>query len=230
MWTRREVLVAAGLIGTFTAALTAAQRLPAPAGRGAALRIGLLQSAPPFVDGDDLGGSRERAFAALMVQLAQSVSAHARLDWLALGNAPLAAAAPLPASARRAFTFEPHSAETAALRTFARRYCLRLTLGAWWREQGARSEPRLLAFERDGMLSTHRLEVVAGGSAASTLCLACARLGLPGAWIEPAADPATAPLASAPLGGGTRLFGVDGRTLASATTQFETCVVGELPD
>ncbi len=230
MWTRREVLVAAGLIGTFTAAVPAAQRLPAPAGRGGALRVGLLQSAPPFVDGHDLGGSRERAFAALMVQLARSMSVCSRLDWLALGTSPLAAAALLPTRARDAFALEPRSAEIDALRAFARRHELRLTLGAWWRERGVHSEPRLLALEGDGRLSTHRLEGVADGPAARTFCVACARLGLPGAWIEPAADPATAPNVSAPVGGGTRLLGADGRTLAAAKTQFETCVVGELPD
>jgi hypothetical protein len=228
MWTRREVLLAGGLLGAATAAPLAARLPPAP-GHGGPLRVALLQGAAPFVDAADLRGSRERAFAALAVLLERSADAAPRLDWLVAGAWPLAAAAPLPAAASRAFALDPGSAEIAALRDFAKRRELRLTLAAWWRDRAMRIEPRLLAFGRDGALSAQPLPATVATEPRETFAAACARLGLAGACIEPACDPATAPQVTAPRGGGTRLLGADGRTVAAATTQAETCVVGELP-
>jgi hypothetical protein len=227
--TRRQVLVGAGLVGACGVAPVQAMPWPAGGRRAGVVRAGLLQSAPPFVDRADLSGSRERAFAALHVLMERSAGSHGDLDWLVAGIWPLAAGYPLPAVERAAFALDPGSPEVCRLRGFARRWSLRLTLGGWWRGRDGGVSRRLVAMDPDGRLTVHPLPAGPARPAADGFAAACARLGLPGAHVAPASDPALAPYVVAPSGGGTRLIGADGRTIAEARTPAETCVVGDLP-
>lgn len=229
MWTRRGVLMGTGLAVAGVVAPRSVWSTDARARRSGALRVALLQSASPFVDSVDLRGSRQRAFTALMVQLERSAAAHRQLDWIAAGVWPMAAATDLPPVAAAAFALANDGDEVATLREFARRHAICLTLAAWWRGRGDRIAPRLLALDRDGTLTTAVPTSSLQATPTAAFAATCARLGLPGAWIEPAADPATAPGVRAPLGGGTRLLDAQGHTIAMATTQAETCVVGALP-
>jgi len=184
VWTRRRLLLSSGAIAACLPPLAAA--LPSFAAPRGPLRVGLLQSAPPFIDARDRVGSSQRALAAFIVLIERSIAADPAIDWLAGGPAALE--------------------------------------GALGRDGSA--SKKLLVFEPDGSLSTARLNHSDAWIDAAIFAAACARVGLPGAYIEPACDPATAPDVYAPIGGGTALYGADGAALARATTQAETCVVG----
>jgi hypothetical protein len=228
MWTRRQVLVGAGLAGALGPSGILAVP-PAPAGtRTGMLRVGLLQSAPPFVDEADLPGSRQRAFAALRVLMERGADAHPDIDWLVAGPWALAVAGSLSPGARAMLALHPGSAEVLQLRGLVRERALSMTLPAWWRDRDGQVAARVVSVARDGSLAVHE----PGGAMAAwpheTFRSACARLGLPGACVEPARDPAAAPHVALPVGGGTRLVGANGRTIVAAVTQAETCVVGDL--
>lgn len=212
MWTRRRLLLSSGAIAACLPPLAAA--LPSFAAPRGPLRVGLLQSAPPFIDARDRVGSSQRALAAFIVLIERSIAADPAIDWLAGGPAALEGAL-----GRR-------DRKLASLHEIAHSHQIRISLGSRWRERDGSASKKLLVFEPDGSLSTARLNHSDAWIDAAIFAAACARVGLPGAYIEPACDPATAPDVYAPIGGGTALYGADGAALARATTQAETCVVG----
>jgi hypothetical protein len=227
MWTRRDVLLAGTVLGAGASAAPLVAALPRPATlrRADLLRVGLLQSVVPFIDPLDLPGSRARAFAALRLLLERSLEQYGDLDWLAagafaLGHAQVTTPASLPALA-----LEPHSDEIRALRLLASRHGVQLSLGAAWRMRGGAIAPHLLLVDRDGALQTQRLRP---GPSAAGMAVACARRGLPGAWIAPARDPALPPPLRSIVGGDTVLLDAASTVIAAAATQAETCVVGDL--
>jgi hypothetical protein len=230
MLTRRDVLLAGTVLGA--GAVPAVAALPQPhaphhAGR---LRVGLLQSAVPFIDTADLAGSRVRAFAALQLLLERSVEYSPGLDWLAAGAFALGHDRVASPAARAALALTPEAPEIRALRQFALRHRLQVTIGAAWQPRRSAASLHLLRIDAQGGLSAHALQEQAGSVCAADAGLAdaCARLGLPGAWLAPARDPALAPTLTAIIGGDTALLGRDGRVLAAAATQAETCVVGDV--
>lgn len=230
MWTRRELLLTGAALGASTAAFAA--ELPRPrAMRGVgALRVGLLQSAAPFIDLADLPGSRARALAAVQLLLERSVAAHPELDWLAAGSHALGHDRVTSAASAAALALTAASPEVQALQQFAVRHRIRVSIAATWQPRRGPAAMHLLLIDAQGALGAHPLRehAPAGCDDGSGLSAACARLGLPGAWLAPARDPALAPTLSAITGGDTTLFGRDGRVIAAAATQDETCVVGDV--
>jgi hypothetical protein len=203
----------------------------------------LLQSAQPFIDLHDLGGSRQRAFAAFRALLERSAMDHPPLDWLAAGAFPLSGPGPFTAFVLARFALDDSCAEISSLASLVAELELRLTLGAWWREPGGFIAPRFLVFDRQGtwqVLQAPAAQRLAGESGlrvnmhtrpcseSERFADQCRRLGVYGARIEPACNPAPPPGVSTPINGGSQLVAPDGRVLARAKTQGETCVVTEL--
>lgn len=230
MLTRREVLLAGTVLGAGAAPLFAALPRPLASHHAGRLRVGLLQSVAPFIDSADLAGSRMRAFAALQLLLERSVESCPGLDWVAAGAFALGHDRVASPAARAALALTPDAPEIRALRQVALRHRLQITIGAAWRPRRSTASLHLLRIDARGELSAHALREQAGPecTADAGLAGACARLGLPGAWLAAARDPALAPTLHAITGGDTALLGRDGRVLAAAATQAETCVVGDL--
>lgn len=227
MWTRREVLLTGTVLGAGAGAAPLVAALPRPAALRSAgkLRVGLLQSAAPFIDPLDLPGSRARAFAALQLLLERSLGHHGDLDWLAAGAFALGQQQMWTQEARAALALQPDSDEIRALQRLASRHRVQLSLGAAWRMRGGAIAPHLLLVDPSGAVRTQLLRT---GTAAAEMAAACARIGLPGAWIAPARDPALPPPLQAVVGGDTMLLDGTGAVIAAAATQAETCVVGDV--
>lgn len=230
MLTRREVMLAGTALGVAAAPVFAALPRPCASHHAGRLRVGLLQSVAPFIDSADLAGSRARAFAALQVLLERSVESCPGLDWLAAGAFALGHDRAASPAARAGLALTPDAPEIKAWRQFALRHRLQVTIGAAWQPRRSAASLHLLRIDARGEFSAHALQEqpASGWAAAAGLAGACARLGLPGAWLAPARDPALAPTLHAITGGNTALLGRDGRVLAAAATQAETCVVGDL--
>jgi hypothetical protein len=230
MLTRREVLLAGTVLGAGAVPVVAALPQPLASHHAGRLRIGLLQSVAPFIDTADLAGSRLRAFTALQLLLDRSVESCAGLDWLAAGAFALGHDRVESPATRAALALTPDSPEISALRQFALRHHLQVTIGAAWQRRRSAASMHLLRIDAHGAVSAHPLQQPAatGCGADAGLADACARLGLSGAWLAPARDPALAPTLPAITGGDTALLGRDGRVLAAAATQAETCVVGDV--
>jgi hypothetical protein len=224
MWTRRAVLVAAALAGTAGTSLAAAFPLQPARGAGQGIRLGLLQSAEPFIDGRDLAGSRRRALAALQVLVARALADGGPLDWLACGPLPLSGAGPFPATALHALALVPACPEVRWLRRLAQREQVRLSLGAWWQRADGQVVPALVVGERNGDLGVWPWRQVA-----TDLAARCQHLGVYGVRIQPAAPVMLPPMVSAVTGGETSLLGPGGEVLATAATRAETLVVADLP-
>lgn len=230
MVNRREVLLAGTLLGAGAVPVVAALPRPAVPRHPGRMRVGLLQSVAPFIDPEDLAGSRVRAFAALQCLLERSAESCTGLDWLAAGAFALGHDRVVSPAARAALALTPGAPEIGALRQFAVRHRLQVTVGAAWRARRSPAALHLLLIDAHGELSAHALQEREGTGcdADAGLAHACARLGLPGAWLAPARDPALAPTLPAITGGDTALLGGDGRVIAAAATQAETCVVGDV--
>ena len=142
MLTRRQLLVSAGLLGSASVSLAAALPLPRAAIGRNGLQLGLLQSAQPFIDTQDLAGSRQRAFTAFSLLLQRSADQHPQLDWLAAGALPLSGPGPFPPAVLAQLALDSHSAELAWLADFAGERRLRLTLGTWWRDSATVIKPK----------------------------------------------------------------------------------------
>ncbi len=109
--TRRQLLMSAGALGAVRIPLADAATARRVSVASASLRLGLLQSAQPFIDLQDLRGSRQRAFAAFRALLERSATDHPPLDWLAAGAFPLSGPGPFTASVLARFALDANSAE-----------------------------------------------------------------------------------------------------------------------
>ncbi|MEZ5459897.1 MAG: hypothetical protein R3E65_11510 [Steroidobacteraceae bacterium] len=230
MLTRRDVLLAGTVLGAGAVPAVAALPRPRASRHPGRLRVGLLQSVAPFIDTADLAGSRRRAFAALQLLLERSVESHAGLDWLAAGAFALGHDRIESPAARTALALTVDAPEIGALRQFARRHRLQFTLGAAWQPRRRAASLHLLRIDARGELSAHALQEQAGARCNADIALAekCRRLGLPGLWLAAARDQALPPHVSVIMGGDTALLDRDGRVIAAAATQAETCVVGDI--
>jgi len=232
--TRRQLLISAAVLGTPVAALA----LPDKPG---VLRLGILQSRQPFVDSNDIEGSRERAFAAYRVLVRRSLAEHGRLDWLAGGAFPLSGPGPFPQALLERLALTEHSAEVQWLKSLAQTHRLRLTLGGWWRDTTGGIEKRLLSFDSRGQcraLPTCGREVLErlqlhmpaqhGMPSLSGFAAECARQRRYGAWIEMLQGPELPPGVRPPLLRGSAVVAPDGGLLAHAGLQAESCLVAEV--
>lgn len=234
MLTRRQLLISAAVLGTPVAALA----LPDKPG---VLRLGILQSRQPFVDANDIAGSRERAFAAYRVLVRRSLDEHGRLDWLAGGAFPLSGPGPFPRALLERLALTEHSAEVQWLKSLAKTHRLRFTLGGWWRDAEGAVEERLLTVDRHGewrvsataergapeQLQLH-MPARHGMPSLSGFATECGRQRRYGAWIEMLQGPALPPGVRPPLLRGSAVVGPDGGLLAHAGMQTETCLVAEV--
>lgn len=230
MLTRRELLLAGGVLGAGAAPFAAALPRPRAARRPDRLRVGLLQSAAPFIDAADVAGSRSRAFAALRLLLERSLESHDGLDWIAAGAFALGHDRVASPALQAALALTPSSPEIHSLRQLAVRHRVQVSLGAAWQPRRGSIALQLLVLDAQGHLGVEpiRDQPVRPGRAVDAMSAACASRGLAGAWLAPARDPALPPTLPAITGGDTALLGRDGGVLAVAATQAETCVVGDV--
>jgi hypothetical protein len=230
MWTRRELLLTGTVLGAGAAPFAAALPRPPTTPNGGRLRVGLLQTVAPFIDAADLAGSRARAFAALQWLLDRSLEAQPDLDWIAAGAFALGHDRVMSPAALAALALTPAAPEIGALRQLAVSRRVQVSIGAAWQPRRDAISMHLLVIDAQGALGAHPLheQHTARCNAAGAMSSACARLGLPGAWLAPARDPALPPPLRSITGGDTALLGRDGRVIAAAATQAETCVVGDL--
>lgn len=230
MTTRRQFLLATGVLGTPLASL-----LPFPAAGQGSLRLGLVQVRAPFVDQRDLGGSRARAFTALRVLLQRSLAEQGPLDWLATSALPLSG--PLPAGSIGSFALSDDDAEMAWLARFAVEHGLQLELSAWCRDRRCRAALRRLRFEPDGTRSSHPYRAATGparpGLALDTefrpgsdtmLAERCRRYAVYGAGIATCQGPKLPPDVPALHVGTTRFVDPGGRVLAQLSPGDEGCL------
>ncbi len=224
MLTRRELLLSVGAFG-----------LPVRYPAQGSTRFGALQSRSPFMDEQDLPGSRARAFAAFRVLLQRSVQRYGPFDWLAAGALPLSG--PGPFGSPRQIALHSHSEEVQWLTAFAHSQRMQLTLGAWWSATGHEVAPRLLVFDRDGELRVsprRALHAVAGLGLElperpelryADLTALCRQRRSYGVRIETLAGPPVPPGAMPFAGSGSFIVGPDGRAVAAADRYAEACLV-----
>lgn len=224
MLTRRELLLSMGAFG-----------LPLAVAAKGGTRFGVLQSRAPFIDINDVRGSRSRAFAAFRALLTRSVAQQGRLDWLFAGALPLSGSrAAVPPDQ---LALDERREEVRWLAAFAREQQLNLALGAWWRAAGNPVQPRLLEFDNEGRLRVQalhasgevagvcverpqRLEARRDGLAA--MCRARRSFGVrvvtPGGPLAPPGAVPANDLCSC-------IVAPDGAVLAAAEPQAEACLV-----
>ena len=237
MFTRRQLLVSAAAVGI----PVVAAGIPLPAGhRG--LRLGLLQSQQPFIDLNDIAGSRERAFSAYSVLIRRSLEDKGPLDWLAGGAFPLSGAGPFPPSIMKQLALTEGSPEVQSFKSLAKTHRMKLTLGGWWRETGMGFAYRQLIFDGRGEfrallptqqsvservqlhLPTHR----GSPSLRPGFARQCGHLHRYGAWIEMLQGPAAPPGAQPVMCGGTAIIDPNGELIARASAPTESCLVTDL--
>jgi hypothetical protein len=232
--TRRQLLGSTAVL-----ALPAATALAFPAAPDSRLRLGLLQSREPFMDANDIAGSRARALEAYRLLIQRSLDKHGPIDWLAGGAFPLSGPGPFEARLLAGIALSAEFAEVRSLAALARENRLRLTLGAWWREPGIGVVPRLLFFERDGhwrvvlpnqQRPSARVHLRAPETPGTPPTLAtfaeqCRRRQCHGAWTETLRGPAFPAGAPLPIRNGSAIIAPDGRAVARAGLTAESCLV-----
>ena len=237
MLTRRQLLVSAAVLGLPVAA---AARTSPDLSRGR-LSLGLLQSREPFIDPQDIAGSRARAFNAYRVLIQRSLDQQGALDWLAGGAFPLSGPGPFPEPVLKQLALTDSCTEVASLAALARNCRLRLTLGAWWQETGTGAVPRLLVFDGSGQYRTQpppgnracdgmqlHMPAWAGVQSMAALAAQCRRQARYGVRIEMLRGPAAPPGARPAMSGGSAIIGPHGKLIAHAGPQAETCVTAEV--
>lgn len=237
MLTRRQLLVSAAAISMPVAGAAVAF----PDAPRSSVRLGLLQSRQPFIDFNDIAGSRDRALTAYRVLIRNSLEEQGSLDWLAGGAFPLSGPGPFPQPILEQLALTQHSAEVKWLKSFAKTQRVKLTLGGWWRETGTGIAYRQLMFDSLGQCqallpSEHwasesvQLHMPAhyGMASLSGFAAECGRLHRYGAWIEMLQGPEPPPGAPPAMFGGSAVVGPDGGLIAHAGTQAESCLVANL--
>lgn len=234
MLTRRQLLLSAGALG-----LPMAAALPLPYAKNGGTRFGVLQSRAPFIDEQDLRGSRQRAFIAYRGLVRRSLEQHGPLDWLVGGAFPLNGPGPRSATVLEQLALSGDSPEIGWLASLAQSERLTLALGVWWRQPRVGVSQRLLVFEQDGQyrsLSSRPVTALeylhlempqSRGTPRFDLAALCLRKRTYGVRIESPTGPLLPPGARAVEFEGSLIIGPDGVVLASANPRIETCLVTE---
>ena len=236
MLTRRQLLLSAAAIS-----MPAAAAIALPGAPRSSVSLGLLQSRRPFMDPNDVTGSRERAFAAYRVLVRRSLAEQGRLDWLAGGAFPLSGPGPFPQPVLEQLALTPHSAEVKWLKSFAKAHQVSLTLGGWWRDTGTGIAHRQLMFDSAGQCralppseywAAEGVQLLTpvhpGMPSLSDFAAECSRLHRYGAWIEMLQGPVAPPGALPAMFSGSAVVGPDGGLIAHAGIQEESCLVAKL--
>lgn len=236
MLTRRQLLVSSTVLGM---PMATALALPDVSRKG--LRLGLLQSREPFMDPQDIAGSRERAFSSYGVLIRRSFDEHPSLDWLAGAAFPLSGPGPFTRPALEQIALTESCAELKSLALLAKARRLKLTLGAWWKASDTSVVPRLLTFDSSGRwrvlprtenraFENLQLHLPAGCGSPSLAGFAeqCRQLNRYGARIEMLRGPTAPPGVRSATGTGSAVISPEGQLLAQADQSDECCLEAEV--
>ena len=127
--------------------------VPERAGLRDEVRMGVLETRTPFIDTNDLSGSRARAFNTYRLSIESSLLKQGPQDWLAGAACALSGFGPFATRALGALALDEQSAEVGSLASLAKAHRLKLTLAAWWRGSDNGITAQMLIFDSNGQLS-----------------------------------------------------------------------------